>query len=385
MKTVNFLTSHFLPENTAGTNRVLSYVKELEKKYKVNVVCLTERGKYEKEERVHYSDNIDIYYVNQKDYDTEKFFSRALWEMKFTMNLVKRAKLIPSDVTIATSPFMFIIPVLALSHKQSKKIIDIRDITWEYIDANSKFKKLLKGAIARLMQSSIDMYDFVCVTNTFEQNWVNTNTQNRNMKQISNGIEIQKFQELSQIEINKDIPFTITYIGNIAIGQNVKVLVDGAKNLPGVQVNIVGEGTLYRTLKEYVELNKITNIKFFGKVDRSEIVNFYQNSTVLYAQLDEHFKTAMPSKLYEYASTGLPIIYGGIGEAVKFVNRLENSVTIPPNNPNILRETILSFKDTAFSISQKNRRFVENNFIREIESAKLVDIVDELINLKEEK
>ena len=79
MKTVNFLTSHFLPENTAGTNRVLSYVKELEKKYKVNVVCLTERGKHEKEERVHYSDNIDIYYVNQKEYDTEKFFSRALW------------------------------------------------------------------------------------------------------------------------------------------------------------------------------------------------------------------------------------------------------------------------------------------------------------------
>ncbi len=385
MKTVNFLTSHFLPENTAGTNRVLSYVKELEKKYKVNVVCLTERGKYEQDERVHYSNNIDIYYVNQKEYDTEKFFSRALWEMKFTMNLVKRAKLIPSDVTIATSPFMFIIPVLALYDKQSKKIIDIRDITWEYIDANSKFKKFLKRAIAKLMQSSIDMYDFVCVTNTFEQDWVNTNTRNRNMKQISNGIEIQKFEELSQIEINKDIPFTITYIGNIAIGQNVKILVDGAKNLPGVKVNIVGEGTLYRSLKEYVELNKITNIEFFGKVDRSEIVNFYQNSSVLYAQLDEHFKTAMPSKLYEYASTGLPIIYGGIGEAVKFVNKLENAVTIPPNNPKILRETILSFKDTKFTISHKNRRFVKNNFIREIESAKLVDIVDELINLKEVK
>jgi len=114
MKTINFLTSHFLPENTAGTNRVLSYVKELEKNYKVNVICITERGKPQKNERVAFSDNIDVYYVNQKSYNTEKFFSRALWEILFTKKLVDRANKIDSDLTIATSPFMFIIPVLSL-------------------------------------------------------------------------------------------------------------------------------------------------------------------------------------------------------------------------------------------------------------------------------
>jgi glycosyltransferase involved in cell wall biosynthesis len=377
-KRVNFLTSHFLPENTAGTNRVLSYVKELEKHYKVNVIAITERGKPQPKERVKFNDNIDIYYINQRDYNTEKFFSRALWEIYFTAKLVLRANKIPADITIATSPFMFIIPVLSLLGK-GKRVIDIRDITWEYIEGNSKFKRFIKKSISKLMERAIDNYDYVCVTNEFEKDWVLNHTKNRDIEQIANGIELSKFNELSSIEINRDIPFTITYIGNIAVGQNVQVLVDGAKDLKDVKVNIVGEGTKYKSLRNYVKKNKIKNVEFFGKVKREEILKFYQNSSVLYAQLDEHFKTAMPSKLYEYASTGLPIIYGGIGEAVKFVEKLENTITILPNRPELVKEAILKFKDKKFEISQKNREIVKKHFIRESQSAKIIDVVEKLI------
>ena len=382
MKTINFLTSHFLPENTAGTNRVLSYVKELEKNYKVNVICITERGKPQKNERVAFSDNIDVYYVNQKSYNTEKFFSRALWEILFTKKLVDRANKIDSDLTIATSPFMFIIPVLSLFGK-GKKIIDIRDITWEYIDANSTFKKFIKTAISKLMEKSIGGYDYVCVTNDFEIKWVESKTTNSDVVKIANGIEMNRFEELSSVKINKDIPFTITYIGNIAVGQNVQILVDGAKDLEGVKVNIVGEGTRYKALRDHVKSNNIKNVEFFGKVSRDEILSFYENSTVLFAQLDVQFKTAMPSKLYEYASTGLPILYGGLGEAVKFVDKLENAIAILPNDPKLVKEAIIKMKEQDFKISEKNREIVKENFIRETQSAKILEIVEKLIKEEE--
>ena len=377
MKVVNFLTSHFLPENTAGTNRVLAYVKELEKNYKVNVITLTERGKFQNSEKVKFSDNIDVYYVNQKEYNTEKFFSRALWEIVFIKKLVDRAKRIDSDITIATSPFMFMIPVLAL-FGTDKKIIDIRDLTWEYIEENSKFKSLIKSAITKLMDRSLRSYDYVLVTNDYEKEWVLNNNSDINLAKIANGIEQSRYEELSKITINKDIPFTITYTGNIAIGQNVQVLVDGAKDIPDVKVNIVGEGTSYKALKDYVKKNNIKNVEFFGKVSRDEIINFYQNSTVLYAQLNEQFKSAMPSKLYEYAATGLPILYGGVGEAVKFVDRLENAKSILPNRPELVKEAILELKEKDFEISQKNRQIVKDGFIRETQSAKIVDIVEQL-------
>jgi hypothetical protein len=189
---------------------------------------------------------------------------------------------------------MFIIPVLALFGK-GKKVIDIRDITWEYIDANSTFKKFIKKAISKLMEKSIGGYDYVCVTNDFERDWVESSSLNSNIVKIANGIEMSRFEELSSVKINKEIPFTITYIGNIAVGQNVQVLVDGAKDIEGVRVNIVGEGTRYKALKEHVKKSNIKNVEFFGKVSRDEILGFYQNSTVLFAQLDVQFKTAMPS------------------------------------------------------------------------------------------
>ncbi len=371
-----------MPENTAGTNRVLAYVKELEKFYDVNVISLTQRGKPQKNEKVKFSDHIDVYYVNQKNYNTEKFFSRALWEIFFIKKLVDRANKIDAELTIATSPFMFIIPVLSL-FGQGTRIIDIRDITWEYIEANSRFKAFIKRAISKLMERSLGAYDFVCVTNDFEKEWVEQRSNNPHIIKIANGIEQSRFDELSQITVNKDIPFTITYIGNIAIGQNVQVLVDGAKDIPDVKVNIVGDGTSYKSLREYVARNKIKNVEFFGKVSRDEIMHFYQNTTVLYAQLNEQFKTAMPSKLYEYAATGLPILYGGIGEAVKFVDRLENAISILPNRPELVKEAILKMKEKEYQISMKNRQIVKEEFIRETQSKKIIEIVENF--LKEEK
>ena len=382
MKRVNFLTSHFLPENTAGTNRVLSYVKELEKRYKVNIIALTERGKPQKNDKVKFSDNIDVYYVNQKDYNTEKFFSRALWEIFYITKLVKKSNSVESDITIATSPFMFIIPVLSILGK-GKKIIDIRDLTWEYIEDNSKFKTFIKKSITKLMGKAVGRFDHICITNDYEMEWAKSVVDDNKITKIANGIEESRFNELSSITINRDIPFTITYIGNIAVGQNVQVLVDGAKDIPDVKVNIVGEGTKYRSLINHVKKKKIKNVEFFGKVNRDEIISFYQNSSLLYAQLNEDFKTAMPSKLYEYASTGLPILYGGVGEAVKFVKRLENSMTILPNKPKLVKEAILKLKDQNYEISQKNRDIVKENFIRESQSIKILDIVENLI--KDEK
>lgn len=120
-----------------------------------------------------------------------------------------------------------------------------------------------------------------------------------------------------------------------------------------MQINIVGEGNKYKELKEYARQHQINNITFFGKVHRDKIIDFYRNSSVLFAQLDEKFKAAMPSKLYEYASTGLPIIYAGLGVARDFVDRLENCTTIDPGDVGALEKAIRKYKDAPVHISTK--------------------------------
>ena len=109
MKTVNFLTYYFMPENTAATNRVLAMVKELEKKYKVNVICTTEKGKPERTSKVEFSENTNVYYIDQKMYDGEKFYTRALNELAYAFKIAFKARTISADGYITTSPSMFLI------------------------------------------------------------------------------------------------------------------------------------------------------------------------------------------------------------------------------------------------------------------------------------
>ncbi len=376
MKTINFLTGNFIPENCAGTNRILALVRELEKKYKINVICISEKGL--RPHDFQFSKNVSVYYVYQKEYDSEKFYTRAIHELWYAIMLAFKSKKFSSDITIATSPQMFIIPAVGLL-VGGKKVIDIRDLVWEYIYESSLYNKLVKKVITQFMIHTISMYNYVSVTNNHEFDWIKKYIKNARIEKITNGIEENKFENLSQLKFDKNKPFTLTYIGNVGIAQNIKVLVDIAKKMKDIQINIVGEGNKYQELKKYARKNQIHNITFYGKVNRSEINTFYQKSSILFAQLDEKFKAAMPSKLYEYASTGLPIIYAGLGEARNFVNQLENCTTINPGDVKALEVAIKKYKDTPTQISDFNKRFIAQNFIRETQSIKMVDIVNKLL------
>jgi glycosyltransferase involved in cell wall biosynthesis len=381
MKTINFLSYYFIPENISATNRVQAMVNQLEKKYKVNVICTTEKGKPQRVGKVKYTDNIDIYYVDQKMYDGEKFYTRAIHELYYASRIVLKSLRVPSDITIITSPSMFLIPISALLVR-GKKIIDIRDLVWEYIKGTSLYSKILKSQITLLMKQSLKAFNSISVTNDYEVNWIKENIKNADPLKITNGIENSKFLELLSMEPKKLDKFTITYIGNVGIAQHIETLVDAAKELKDIQVNIVGDGSRYVQLKSYVKKNNIKNVEFFGKVPRAKMIDFYSTSSLLFAQLDDKFQAAMPSKLYEYTSTGLPIIYAGKGIAREFVNKLENCITIDPMDSKALVGAISSYLDKDLVISQKNRDFIKENFIRETQSLKLVDLVDTLLENK---
>ena len=377
MKKINFLTSHFLPENTAATNRVVTYVKELSKNYKVDIFALGEKGQ-KRASFMKYGENLGVYYINQKDFDAKNFIKRAFFEINYIYKLISLSKTKRSDLTIATAPYMFMIPLVAFLIR-GKKIIDIRDLVWEYLDDKSFFQRSVKIILRKIMLLSLKKYNFILVTNENEKKWLNCNKIVKNICVISNGIEREKFEVLSNLPIKRSDRFTVTYIGNIGIAQNLKILIECAKELPDINFNIIGSGVEFEELKNYVQKNDIKNVNMPGKRSWSEILEYYESSSILYAQLDEKFFSAMPSKLYEYASIGLPIIYGGVGVAANFVKKLENSFSIKPNDKEELKRAILFLKNKDFGISYKNREFIKNNFIREKEAEKLTKIVNEVL------
>jgi len=380
MKTINFLTSHFIPENTAGTNRVLALVDALSQHYKINVVCLTEKGKFQAKEKVSYSQNIDIYYVNQKASDDKNFVLRAYYEIVYISKLLKISKRLPHDIVIATTPYMFMIPLVGFGVR-GKKILDIRDLVWEYIEEKNIVKKVIKKIFKFIMKPSIRQFEHIVVTNERERALLMQHYTSAKIDIVPNGISLERYEKLSQIENQLDThPFTVTYIGNIGFAHNLKLLVSVARELPNINFIIIGDGMELEDIKKYASENKIDNVVFTGKLDWSEIKPYYEKSTVLYAQLQERLPSAMPSKLFEYAATGLPVIYGGTGHAVLFVKQLEQAIVIRPDNFSELKAAIEAMQKKVLKISEKNRMLVKENYLRESSAEKFVQIVDHYIN-----
>src|SRR5690554_6727645 len=134
----------------------------------------------------------------------------------------------------------------------------------------------------------------------------------------------------------------------MGLAQQLTTLVEAARALPAIQFNLVGAGIDEPRVKALIQKYGLQNITLTGRVTWQEVLFYYNASHVLYAQLAPEYAGAMPSKLYEYLSTGKPIVYGGQGQAVEILTEFENCFVVPPYNTSEL-VTLLTRLQTAAS------------------------------------
>ncbi|MDD2368738.1 MAG: glycosyltransferase [Sulfuricurvum sp.] len=374
MQTINFLTAHFLPENSVGTNRVLSFANELSKFYQINIICLSEKGVIHKKEKVDYTKTITIYYINQQNYNGKSFLKRAYYEIIYSLKLIEVANTLICDKTIVTIPFMFLIPLVGYKIL-GYKILDIRDLQWEDLSEKNILNKLIKIVLTMIMVHGIKKFNYITVTNPYESHILSEQYGIDNVQILSNGIDKNRFEALSRKNIQPNPHFTVMYAGTLGIVQELRVLLDAARYLKDVKFILIGDGSEAKNLQKYAKIHQLSNVTFPGKVTWEELIEYYSNTSVLYAQLNEDCVSAMPSKLYEYTSVGLPIIYGGIGQAKSFVESLENAIVIKPNDTNVLIQAIEKCRKMSNTISDKNRALIKENYIREGIAIKILDVI----------
>ena len=117
-----------------------------------------------------------------------------------------------------------------------------------------------------------------------------------------------------------DIPH-ILYAGNIGEGQGLEsILPELALRLDGrANFTVVGDGGTRQRLQERCkELG--AKVKFFDPVPRSELLELYRAADVLFLHLNDlaAFRRVLPSKLFEYAASGRPVLAGVAGYASEF-------------------------------------------------------------------
>ena len=385
MATINVVTSHFTPEITAAAHRMDAVVDALAVNHTVNVFTLTEIGRPAPEKVIRESDKVTIYYTDLPKYKKSSMFFRTFYEIWYSIKIARLAAKTECDVTLVTSPFMFLIPFVILFGGNSYKIADVRDLTWRYVPDKFIVHRAFRYIFTRMIEHFLPKYDRITVTNPSEKRWIseNANVPADQITILSNGISKDKFDTLVNMEYKPDVtPFTITYVGNIGNGQNLGSLIRVVEKMKDVRLVMIGNGNDYESFKKQVKKKRINNIYFTGKLNWEKVLPYYQHTSVLFARLDDNYRSAIPSKLFEYLSTGLPVIYCGEGEAARLLKQFNQTIVLKSHDDAGLKKTIKKLKALGSELDYDNREQINRKYIRELINMKIDDVIAEVMGVE---
>jgi glycosyltransferase involved in cell wall biosynthesis len=373
------VTSYPIHSEPVVRNRLTSYFEELSSAGWQIILVTPDSGPEGRTEEALPSGLNDVKYIEPLHYDRSRFWSRGLNEIRLAARLLNSAYQIQADAYLVTIPSVFLL--LFLKKKKSWiNIVDVRDLVWEYLPDKPVWKKAIKKCLKTYALQSLKKSDILAISNPGEFEYLKKRVPGRSHVLVSNGIGRDQFDTLSRLtkQPSSNGVLRVTYIGNVGLAQNLKTLVHAVAGYPEIEVNIIGNGTDYPNVKS--EINKIgaSNVLLHGRVPWNEVISWYEHSDVLYAQLSKDYETAMPSKLYEYLSTGLPVVYGGLGTAAEVLNDFENVELVTPDSPEELRSVLLKkAQEPKLKHSEKNIRMIRDYFIRGDQVKRLINKLED--------
>jgi glycosyltransferase involved in cell wall biosynthesis len=307
------------------------------------------------------------------------FGIRALREFGYSFRAWWKVRQLKPDVLLVSSPSMFIL--LLVKFKICPTILDIRDLTWEYLPGSIYFYRVIKSLLRTFAMKSIHNSDMVWVTNSSEYLYINNSFRLRGVHTpvciVRNGISSSRFAAIREISDNRDpAQPMLLYVGNVGIAQNLTTIIDVANEFPSLKILIVGAGSDLDRIQKYAKNRLVQNITFVGGILWEDLKLYYSEASILYAQIGENYESAIPSKLYEYLTLGVPVIYGGKGVATDFLTEFDDVQVIEPENPLALSNAIknlLCIKNPAKNI--RNQELIREKYQREDQVRKVLDLV----------
>lgn len=292
---------------------------------------------------------------------------RGLHELKQSWRLLKMTASLRPDVVLVTIPTIFLL-LFALRRCARVHVADVRDLVWEYLPQRPWWNGIVRGVLKMGALLALRRAVVIAVSNPYQLDYIRRHVNSKRSLLVSNGIGRKQFDQINKLahQPGPNGVLRITYIGNVGIAQNLTTLVDAVAGVSQLQVNVIGSGTDFERVRMAVNHHFADNVRLHGPMPWEEAIHWYSKSDVLYAQLSPAFSTAMPSKLYEYLATGLPVIYGGNGVAVELLKAFPGVTIVEPNSPETLRLTLLDMLEhTATERFADNIDCIQRRYIRE--------------------
>lgn len=127
----------------------------------------------------------------------------------------------------------------------------------------------------------------------------------------------------------------ILYAGNLGEGQGLHYVLPGfARALRGrANFEVIGDGGRRPALEQALRDAGVDNVTLRPPVARAQLMDVYRRADVLFLHLGAHqaFEKVLPSKLFEYAALGKPVLAGVAGFAARFTREeIRNAAVFTP-------------------------------------------------------
>jgi len=339
------LTFCYEPDLTAGSFKNSALVKSLSKMggEKISIDVLTTMPNkfksYEVETKSYEEKgNVKIWRIDVPPHQTG--FTDRMWTYKSyyfgVWDIIKKNKT-KYDIVYASTSRLFTGYLGAKISKKmdSKFYLDVRDI---FVDT---IKDVISNPIIR--NAALPVFKFVetytlksvdhlnIVSGGFEEYFKKYSP--KSMSIITNGIDDEFLNySFEKKESNSNGKKIITYAGNMGEGQGLDKIIPqiASKTQDKYIFRLIGGGGTKDRLVEQVEAMGLSNVEFIDPVNREKLLEYYRETDFLFLHLNDYpaFEKVLPSKIFEYAATGKPIIAGVPGYSKQFLQDYVDNVIL---------------------------------------------------------
>ena len=143
-----------------------------------------------------------------------------------------------------------------------------------------------------------------------------------------------------------------------------KIIPEAANELKNIQFRLIGDGSAKNLLIENNLFKSQNNIELLKPIMRENLLIEYQKADILFLHLNSYnaFNKVLPSKIFEYAATGKPILAGVSGYASEFLLKHVNGIEI--FNPCDLKNMKIGLEKLLNGPKIFNRDLFLNNYDR---------------------
>lgn len=295
------------------------------------------------------------------------FFLPVWWIFEFLWLFINKW-----DIVHAADFDTYLPALLAAKIKQKKIIYDIFDYYADEVKLPTIIQHLLSNVDNFLMRFS----DCVIIVDDSRLFQIRKAKTKEVLIIYNTPIDQRGHFQLKNENINKK--FKIFFAGSLMKDRDIFTIINIAKELGDIEIEIAGWGNCVNKIKELAAINPF--LKFLGILQYNQVIDKTMTSDLLFALYNPNIpnnRYASPNKLFEAMMCGKPIIVND-GTSMANIVRKENcGIVVPYGDYHTIKEAIIKLKNNTElckKLGENGRRAYDEKYNWEIMEQRLLKI-----------